>query len=138
MNLISNIGKAIRTLGVMGIMLALAGFAVSSAPSASAASAPTSVRGDYGALSVTVDFLAGASDRNVATVVVQNRNGKLIDKGTTNSDGTYTVKLMPDAYKITVTADGYKSYSQTVRVTSSQTSEVKVALESSSGPTGRR
>ena len=122
----------------MGIMLALAGFTASVAPSASAASAPTSVRGDYGALSVAVGFQYSTSDQNVATVVVQNRNGKLIEKGTTNSEGVYIVKIMPDAYKVTVTADGYKPYSLAVRVNSSQTSEVKVALESDSDPAVRQ
>ncbi len=136
MNVISNIGKAIRTLGVMGIMLALAGFAVSSAPSASAASAGTT--GDAGVLSVYVQFNPSPMDTNIADVVVQNARGIVVAKGKTSIDGTYAVKLLPGTYKVSVTANGYKPSIQTVNVASGQNSEMKVALEANSGPATRR
>ncbi|HKP54714.1 MAG TPA: carboxypeptidase-like regulatory domain-containing protein [Chloroflexia bacterium] len=135
MNLISNIGKAIRTLGVMGIMLALAGFTASAAPSASASSIVT---GDAGVLSVYVQFNPSVMDTNIADVVVQNARGVVVAKGKTTIDGSYAVKLLPGTYKVTVSANGFKSYTQSVTINSSQTSEMKVALESGPGPVGRR
>ena len=132
MNLISNIGKAIRTLGVMGIMLALAGFTASAAPSASAASTS-----DAGVLSVYVQFNPSPMDTNVADVVVQNSRGVVVAKGKTSFDA-YTVKLLPGTYKVTVSATGYKTYTQSVKIASSQTSEMTVALEADSGPSTRQ
>jgi hypothetical protein len=135
MNLISNIGKAIRTLGVMGIMLALAGFAVSSAPSASASTGTT---GDAGVLSVYVQFNPSVMDTNIADVVVQNARGVVVAKGKTSIDGSYAVKLLPGTYKVTVSATGFKPSVQTVTVASGQNAEMKVALEANSGPATRR
>ncbi|HKP53873.1 MAG TPA: carboxypeptidase-like regulatory domain-containing protein [Chloroflexia bacterium] len=135
MNLVSKIGKAIRTLGVMGIMLALAGFTASAAPSASASSIVT---GDAGVLSMYVQFNNSVMDTNIADVVVQNARGVVVAKGKTTIDGAYSAKLLPGSYKVTVSANGYKPYTQSVTITSSQTSEMKVALETRNGPAARR
>jgi hypothetical protein len=98
-------------------------------PATSAAS--DSVTGsEMGGISLQVAFPASASDSNIATVVVQNRAGKLISKGSTKSDGSYEIELAPDTYKVTVTADGYKPYTQTVKIASNLTVEVQIALQS--------
>ena len=129
MNLISNIGKAIRTLGVMGIMLALAGFAVSSAPSASAATP----RVGAGTLAVSVDFGYTAADNNVASVTVLNQDGKIVSQGTVDSETIFVTKLPAGAYIVSVEAKAFKSYSTKVMITSGQTSSVKATLEADKG-----
>jgi hypothetical protein len=129
MNVISNISKVVRTLGVLGIMLALAGFAVSSAPSASAATP----RVGAGSLAVSVDFGYTAADNNVASVTVLNQDGKIVSQGTVDSETIFVTRLPAGAYIVTVEAKAFKSYTEKVMITSGQTSPVKATLEADYG-----
>ncbi|HKP51874.1 MAG TPA: carboxypeptidase-like regulatory domain-containing protein [Chloroflexia bacterium] len=132
MNVITNIGKAIRTLGVMGIMLALAGFAVSSAPSASAASLAPRV--EAGTLAVHVDFAPSVSDANEALVTVLNQDGKIVAQAVVNERTIFATKLPAAAYIVTVEAKAFKPYSTKVMITSGQTSTVSTTLEADGVP----
>jgi len=137
MNVISNLSKVIRTLGVMGIMLALAGLAVSSAPSVSAAR--FSPKAETGTLTVHVDFATGDPETNVAAVTVSDQDGNIVAEATIDSETIFVTALAPGAYMVSIDAQAYTSHNEKVMITSDQTSSVSATLEAEKGfPAVRR
>jgi 5-hydroxyisourate hydrolase-like protein (transthyretin family) len=135
---ISRIGKIIRTLGLMGIMMALAGLMVN-APAASAASSKLKVTPAVGKLNVYVGFPASANTLPTVQVGVIDSNGNYVAKGTTDSNNSYTTSLASGAYKVLVSAEGYKPSTSEAEIVSGQETNVKVALVANdpvSGPAG--
>ena len=139
MNLTVKISKVIRTLGIMGIMMALAGFmAGTSAQAASATSVtPRVVQGKLNVFAI-VDNSANAIP--VIKVAVVDRNANIVASGYAARDGSFGAKLAPGSYKVNITSPGFKPYSQVVSVTSDATTTVKAALEAddTAGSTVRR
>lgn len=118
------IGKVIKTLGLMGIMMALAGLMVH-APSASAGGLGITPSGK---LNVYIGFASNPDSQPQAEVAVIDGKGAYVSKGTTNRSGSYATAIAPGAYKVVVNAEGYKSATVAVKVTSGQATNVKVEL----------
>jgi uncharacterized membrane protein len=131
MKVTTSIGKVIKTLGLMGIMMALAGLMVH-APAASAASASTSKLrlSTPGKLAVYVSFPATADVLPTVEVAVIDAKDTIVAKGTTDSNNSYSTSVPSGAYKVLVNAEGYKSSVTETKVASGQATGVKVALES--------
>lgn len=119
---IRNIGKVIRTLGLMGIMMALGGLMAANAPSASA--------GNEGKLTVVaVDELSGKAIAE-ATLLVTDGNGNAVAKGTADRTGSFSSYVAPGTYKVSVNAFSYIEYVTRVEIKTGQSSIVKAALSS--------
>jgi uncharacterized membrane protein len=132
MKVTTHFGKVLKTLGLMGIMMALAGLLVQ-APAASAASASASkfrTVAAPGKLSVYVAIPTTADKLPTIYVAVMDSKGNVVAKGTADSNNSYSTALAPDVYKVQVDAEGYKSSAVETKVASGQASAVKVALES--------
>ena len=129
MSLTSKISTVIRTLGVMGIMLALAGF-MASASTASAA------RVAQGKLDVYAFVDPSANTPPTIQVLVTDRTGKIVAKGEAGTEGNFSAKLAQGEYKVNITASGYKPYSEMAYIVANETITFKAALvvEDNSGP----
>lgn len=126
MNFTAHINKVIRTLGLMGIMMALAGFlaAANSAPASAASIRPTQ---GIGKVSVTARAISSASAVRI-DVVIYDANANSVAKGTIGSGGTFGVALLAGEYKVTVSARGYNTYAQSVKVEAEGTSTINTTL----------
>ncbi len=134
MNLISNIGKVIRTLGVMGIMLALAGFMATSA-----SAARFRPQEDTGTLAVHVNFaIASGTEGSVAAVVVHDQAGNIVAEASIDSETIFVTALAPGAYEVTLDAQAYASHTEKVMIISGQTSSVSATLEAEYGSRASR
>ena len=123
MNVTLRIAKVIRTLGLMGIMLALAGF-MAHAPSASAGRMnPADSR-----VVVYPIFPASADEAATAAVMVYDSNGFPVAKGTATSKESYVATLAPGGYTVSVFAEGFSDYTEVIKVDGGQTFTVKALL----------
>jgi hypothetical protein len=124
MNGTLRLGKVIRTLGLMGIMMALAGM-MAYAPSASAGSSAPALS----TVIVNVVFPDTGSDSNSAEVSIADPQGNSVAYGTTDSAGRFVAKVAPGNYKLTVHARGYSEHIETFRVGRTGTVTLKVFLD---------
>jgi 5-hydroxyisourate hydrolase-like protein (transthyretin family) len=124
-NSIRKAAKSVKTFGLLGLVAVLmAGFAAAPAAPASAAEIA-------GKLDVYTLNESGAPVAN-ATVLVLNGNGQRMAKVLTNVDGNVRIKLIEGEYKLVVSADNYKEFSQMAKVAAAQVSTLKIGLVSNS------
>lgn len=131
MNLTS-IKKAIKTLSIFGVMMALAGLLISNSPSASATSIGPSP--SYGKVSAAPIFDSASSTVLNASIDVRNSNGAVVAKGSASYGNSYTTTLPVGNYKVIATAPGFKSFSAAITVTKGATTMVKATLTSVTDP----
>jgi Carboxypeptidase regulatory-like domain len=124
--------KVIKTLGLLGIMLSLAG-ALAAAPPASASSLAGSPGGYLplpGKLGVyAINTVTGSAVAGADVVIVDLVTGQSIIKGLTRADGSYSTALPEGSYKVAIFAKGYKQQSELVKVTSRQTTITKIGIQ---------
>src|ERR1044072_4107509 len=133
-NIIRNMGKSVKVLSVLGIML---GFAAMLG-SASGASAATLGSTDPGILPVAtapgklgvyaVDEIKGSPVADAA-LGIWDAKGNIVAKGYTNEAGFFAVKLAQGTYKVTIYAKGYETQSQTVQIAPGASITIKAALK---------
>jgi hypothetical protein len=138
-NIMNTANKVVKTLGLLGIMLSLAGaFAV--APSASASTldnsagtstlaafqtpAPTGKLGVY-----AINTLTGATVAGAEVVVVDLTTGQSIVKGLTRTDGSFSAELPEGGYKVGIFAKGFKQHSEYVKVSAGKATITKIGIE---------
>ena len=118
--------KAIRTLGIFGIMMALAGLLASGVRPASAASIVPGT--SLGKVSVTVVMNPSSASVTRADIDIRNSQGVVVAKGSTSNGSSYVTTLAIGAYKVHVTAAGYKEYAEVIKIKQGETTTVKAAL----------
>ena len=132
MNPTLRIGKVIRTLGLMGIMMALAGF-MAAAPSASAGRiGPRTSPGpiaEFGKLNVVAEIGAPGSSFIPVYITVADSEGKIVAEGLAAGDRSFGAKLLTGVYKVNLTAPGYKPFSEIVKLAGQSTTNIKAVLE---------
>lgn len=124
--------KAIRTLGLFGIMMALAGLLATGVRPASASSIGPG--GAYGKVSVAAIFSDNTSSLIAANVDIRNTQGVVVAKGIATNGSNYATSLTVGSYKVHVTAAGYKDYGAVINVTKGATTAVKATLTSLTDP----
>jgi hypothetical protein len=136
------IKNVMKTLGLTAALTLAVGMA--SAPPASASSLAASnssistplIREQIGKLSVYVDF-ASPSSSQYATVAVYNEDG-VVAKAVARPNQAVGFALNEGIYKVHITAQGYESVTQEVKVVANDTTTVKVQLKSVPSPSSRR
>ncbi|HKP51355.1 MAG TPA: carboxypeptidase regulatory-like domain-containing protein [Chloroflexia bacterium] len=122
MNPTLRISKVIRTLGLMGIMLALAGL-VANTPSASAGRIkPADSR------VVVYPIFPSTETQATAAIMVYDSNGYPVAKGTASNEESFVATLAPGGYTVSVFADGYADYNEIVKLDGGQSVTVKAPL----------
>ncbi len=111
MNVTLRIGKVIRTLGLMGIMLALAGFMAH----ASSASAGRMKQADS-TIMVYPIFPSSVDETTTAAVMIYDSNGYPVAKGTATGKESYAATLAPGGYTVSVFAEGFSDYTEVVKL----------------------
>ena len=123
----------IKGFALFGMMVALVGM-LAVAPGASAASArlsaspvPISNPGKISVFAHEGTSLTGIAD---ATVIVRQYNSDVVIlKGTTDASGRFASYIAEGVYQVTITAKGYKEFSQVVKVASGQGTSLAASLE---------
>ena len=125
-----NIIKSVKVLSFLAIALAVVVGAAASASSASAASLGGRPGADkeIGKLTLSIQDGTKGFALKGAAVLVFDKSGNVVAKGETTDTGFFSTYLAPSTFKVRVTANGYKGFSQTVFITTNQTTFVKVGL----------
>jgi hypothetical protein len=129
MNAIRNFGKVIRTLGLMGLMMAIAGLLATNVHSASANGIEPN--NPVGKVAVWAAFNPAPPPAASfhAAVVISDAKGNVVAKGNIGSTETSFVTRLPEGiYKVSVSAAGYSEYTEVVKVTAKQASLVHALL----------
>lgn len=136
MNVTARINKVIRTLGVMGIMMAMAGFLAANTAPASAASIGSSTQPmpRVGQVIVYAQAQSPATDTVVMDVVIFDAKGNSVAKGKIYGDGKFSAQLISGEYKVQVSAKGYTTFNQDIRIDANTNTIVKIALVPNSDP----
>src|SRR6188768_3812626 len=103
MNVIARINKVIKTLGLMGIMMALAGFlAATSAPASAAGITSAAPLPRTGQVVVYTEAPSSASNMVRMDVVIFDAQGNGVAKGIVYGSGKFSAQLPEGAYKVSV------------------------------------
>jgi hypothetical protein len=139
-NLIGKVEKMMRTLGMFGIMLSLAGALAASAPAASAStlgsaagatteSAVSSLKAaPDGKLALFVINRTDGSRVAGAQVVVIDVSGRSVAKGLTGADGYFATLVPAGIYKVAIIAKGFLPAGQVTEVKSNQGTLFKIGV----------
>lgn len=131
MNATRSFGKVIRTLGLMGIMMALAGFMATATTPASA----TEIIGNpTGKLTVHVPASPSPSTTSHALVVIADDAGNKFVETQVALGSSYSTYLVPGVYKVYVTVSNGSEFSQVAEVKDGQHTSVKASF---AAPTSR-
>ena len=147
-NIMRGANKAIKSLGMLGITLSLAGMTVvgAVAPSASAqtldsdgakrnpivntVSTPQSDKIATGKLGLyAIDAATGKTLAGANVVVVDLVMGQSVAKGVTRADGTYSTALPTGPYKVVAFAPGYKPQSEFAKIAPGEATILKIAIQ---------
>ena len=123
----------VKGFALLGMMVALVGM-LAVAPGASAASATTGPIPSSNPGKISVFAHQGSSLTGIgnATVVVREYNSDVIVlKGLTDRSGRFASYIPAGIYQVSVIADGYKPFSQEVKIAPAQGTSVTAALEAS-------
>jgi len=128
MNVTAHINKAIKTLGLMGIMMALAGFLATSTAPASADKLSNIQPLSSGQVVVYADALSSSTDIVAMEVVVTDVRGNSVTKGVIYGSGKLSAQLPTGDYKVSVSAKGYNTYGEAFKIEPNGTTIVKTVL----------
>jgi len=141
MNVTARINKVIKTLGLMGIMMALAGFLAASTSPASAASLTSSAGSGLqpmpriGEVVVYAEIEGSTSALVPIEVVIFDAWGNGVTKGVIyNNAGKFSAQLVSGDYKVQVLAKGYTTHYATVKIEPNMSTTVKAGLVPLSDP----
>jgi|SRR5687768_7617434 len=132
----------IKGFALLGLMVAMVGL-LASAPAASARSARLSPAPvpmtDIGKIDlVAINPTSVTPGIEGATVVVTNYdNDVIVLKGQTDANGRFASYIAAGVYRVSVFADGFKGYSEYIKVAAQQTTSLQAVLEADPGITDR-
>lgn len=121
--LINGIGKAVKVVGMLGVMFALA-LSMIGASSASADDGNI----PQGKLSVYAVNAKSGNPVGGAYVVVINGAGQSVAKGYASTTGEFSAQLPIGSYKVNVSASGFVQNAISVQIFESQLTAEKIAL----------
>lgn len=127
MNASTRIAKVIRTLGLMGIMMALAA-SLGSASTTSAASPSGNVPPMPGKLIVYASAISSTNALTPISVSVRGEQNSHIFGGVVNNNTPYGVKLPEGVYEVMVSAPGFETQGETVKVANGGLTQLKFEL----------
>lgn len=129
----SRIINNVKTVGLMAIMFALVA-SLAGAGSASASSLVAAVDEPpvvMGQVVIKVGYSPRPAAPIQATVEFINEQGQPAAKTLTNTNGEASVQLPEGLYKVRISARGYNTYNQYVKVSADAVTYLKVALYTS-------
>ena len=122
------INQVIRTLGLMGIMMALAGF-FAAANSASAADITTATPlAKTGQVVVYAEASPASSNMTRIDLAISDGQGNTVAKGVIYGSGKFSAELPTGNYKVALYAKGYDTFSQAFNIAPDGTAVVKATL----------